>query len=272
MTTPAGAPLAAEPGMEPASSIPSAPDHPMAHRDAPDVAADTCPYLESAGGPWRMAMPSREHRCAALEPPAPQTTEKQRRHCLAAEHVDCPIYRAARSARATTLAAGADPGLVDLADRRRRPIARTAPILLESPRLMDHAMRLQFERGPGQLALIALMIVAFVIVALARLSSGATPSPSTGPTASPSTPAQSPLSSQAAEATPSVDPSVDPSVVPIVDPSIEPAASYRTSYTVRKGDTLAAIAGRFGTTVEKISRLNALTSTNLRIGQVLKIP
>lgn len=43
-------------------------------------------------------------------------------------------------------------------------------------------------------------------------------------------------------------------------------------YTVRSGDTLWLLAQRYGTTVDAIKRLNELTSDNLNIGQVLRIP
>ena len=43
-------------------------------------------------------------------------------------------------------------------------------------------------------------------------------------------------------------------------------------YTVRAGDTLFAIANRFQTTVDEIMRANNLTSTNISVGQILKIP
>ena len=45
-----------------------------------------------------------------------------------------------------------------------------------------------------------------------------------------------------------------------------------TEYVVRSGDTLWLLAQRYGTTVDAIKRLNGLTSDNLSIGQVLKIP
>jgi LysM repeat protein len=45
------------------------------------------------------------------------------------------------------------------------------------------------------------------------------------------------------------------------------------NYTVVAGDNLAAIAARFGTTVDAIARLNSIADPNaLTLGQVLKIP
>ena len=44
------------------------------------------------------------------------------------------------------------------------------------------------------------------------------------------------------------------------------------NYTVSKGDTLYSIAKEFNTTVDKIKSQNNLTSNNLAVGQVLKIP
>jgi LysM repeat protein len=234
---------------------------------AREAAVAICPYLVSESGAFRSVVPTRDHRCSAVEPASSQTTEKQRRHCLAAEHVDCSLYRAARAARATSLASGGlNPDVIDRLDRRRRAVARTAPVVLEPPRLVDQVTRLQFDRAPGQIALIGLMLVAFAVVAIARFSAGsAVPDSPPGPSqvaAASSTPRPTPATTPP----PSVAPSGDPSIAP------SPGPSFSTTYTVKKGDTLSVVAARFKTTVAKIVAANGLTTKTLKIGQVLKIP
>jgi len=49
-------------------------------------------------------------------------------------------------------------------------------------------------------------------------------------------------------------------------------ASSGRSYSVKKGDTLSAIARRNGTTVAKLKAANGLSSDNIGIGKVLKVP
>lgn len=51
----------------------------------------------------------------------------------------------------------------------------------------------------------------------------------------------------------------------------KPTENY-IEYVVKSGDNLYAIANKYGTTVDQIKSLNNLTSNNLSIGQVLKIP
>jgi hypothetical protein len=46
----------------------------------------------------------------------------------------------------------------------------------------------------------------------------------------------------------------------------------RGSYTVKKGDTLSAIAARNGTSVAKIKAANGMSSDFLSIGRVLRLP
>ena len=262
MTAPVEAEDASEQRPPGGPHAPDGPDpRPRPTTAARDAVSGICPYLTASGGSWRMSAPSRDHRCGAVDPPAPQSKDKQRRHCLADEHVECPTFRAARDARTALLAAGADPALVQAADLRRRPLARTAPVLLEPPRLVDQAVRLQFERGPGQIALIGLMVVAFAIVALTRLSvGGAAVAPSLEPS----------QQIAAASPTPSPTPTATPS--PSVSPSSSAAPSPRALYTVRKGDTLVTIAKKYATTAAKIKAFNGLTTSTLKVGQVLKIP
>jgi len=267
MTVPVGAPHPTDPAAaDLASDVPSvpAPDAPERARpvSAPEIAAAICPYLSSASGAWRSAGPSREHRCTALMPPAPQPSDKQRRHCLSADHVECSIFGAARTARETALAGGADPRRISAADDRRRPLPRTAPVLLEPPRLIDQVTRLQLDRAPGQVALVALMVVAFLVVALSRFSGGG-PATSPGPSfvaVGPSLPIETPSPTPFATPTPSGP------------PSASPGPSFRTTYRVKKGDTLASIAAKYKVTVAAIRAANGLKSNTIHSGQILKIP
>ncbi|HEX3429215.1 MAG TPA: LysM peptidoglycan-binding domain-containing protein [Candidatus Limnocylindrales bacterium] len=270
MTVPSSVPDAAD---EPAAAStdgpsvpPTADPPPFTPASAREATIATCPYLVSSGGAWRHASPSRDHRCGALEPPAPQPPDKQRRHCLSSAHEECAIFGAARAARAAALLPSGDPAVVAGIDARRRPIARTAPILLEQPGLVEQAVRLPFDRGPGQLALVALMVLAFAVVAIARLSSGGTQEP---------VPSAAPSVASVATASPSAEVALSPSPSAggsssEAPPSVEP--SFSSTYTVRKGDTLSGIATRFKTTAAALRALNGLTSSTLHTGQVLKIP
>jgi LysM repeat protein len=57
-----------------------------------------------------------------------------------------------------------------------------------------------------------------------------------------------------------------------IAPSASAGPAVRATYTVKKGDTLLAIAQKFKTTAAKIRAANGLKSSSLKIGQVLKIP
>ncbi len=43
-------------------------------------------------------------------------------------------------------------------------------------------------------------------------------------------------------------------------------------YTVKSGDTLYSIAKKYNTSVSEIIDLNYLTNSNLKVGQVIRIP
>lgn len=249
MTTPADA----------AAGPPRAPDRPgpatLDESSPPPSIGEICPYLLASQGGWRSAGPSRDHRCTAVDPPTPLSADKQRSLCLIAEHAGCPAFRAARAARASMIAPGLDPSVVAAADAGRRPVARAAPVIVEGPRL-------GLGSGSGtwplsQAALVGLMIVAFAVVLIARISTpGAqapSPSPSPVATASPSpTPTPTPIPS------PTVAPSGSGAVpagsgaLPSAAASQAGAASnpaFGTTYRVKAGDMNVGIASSFGTIV-----------------------
>lgn len=68
------------------------------------------------------------------------------------------------------------------------------------------------------------------------------------------------------------EPKVEKKVAPKV--AKEPAKQQALTYTVKKGDTLGSIAGKYGKkiTAKDIQNANKLTSDKLSIGQKLKIP
>jgi LysM repeat protein len=232
--------------------------------DVLDV-ADVCPYLIAADGAWRSARPSRDHRCGAIAPPPVLTPEKQRQLCLSEEHGTCATFRAARTRALGPPGSGPRPAPAE----PLWPIARTAPVVLESARPGLTSLPGIPGRASGQLLLAGLMVVAFIAVILARTSS---PGPaSTVPPASPSvaiTPSPTPRPTPRPTPSPSISASAE------VSPSASTAAAASPStYTVRRGDTLLAIAERFGVTVRALTEANGITDPSLlRIGQTLTIP
>jgi LysM repeat protein len=257
-------------------------DETGAPMDASRIAAALCPYLATPSGHWRSAFPIREHRCTAVSPPVPLAPEKQRRLCLVPAHDTCATYLAANLARSATLPAGSAIGAILAgAGRRRgpatghRPLARTTPILLERPRpglpISDAA-----SRAGGQVALIALLVLAFAAIALARLGSGG--APATAPAVSPSLSAlPSPVATVAPtpSASPTFSSSPSASARPSQKASPTPRASsvtYKT-YTVRSGDSLSSIARQFGVSPAALQKLTGIRNPSLlHPGQVLRIP
>jgi LysM repeat protein len=242
---------------------------------------DICPYLIASQGAWRSSTPNRDHRCTAVDPAAALPSDKQRTLCLTAEHAGCPAFRAARAARASMLAPGVDPAVVASADAARRPIARALPVVLEQPWLAIPGGIGTDSRTLYQAALVGLMILAFAVVLVARLSASdspaAAPSPAPPVVGSPSptaTPRPTPLptpSPSGSGAAPSGSGELPPSAAP--SQALESQApAVRTTYRVQAGDTLVGIAATFGTTVTAIRAVNGLSDANLRIGQLLKIP
>jgi LysM repeat protein len=149
------------------------------------------------------------------------------------------------------------------------PIARTAPVVLEAARPRIGSLPGVPERVSGQLILAVLMVFAFVAVILSRTTS---PEPAASP--KPSSPAITATARPTVRPTPRPTPSPSASS-PAASPSASAAAAIPSpqTYTVRRGDTLGAIAERFGVTIRELSEANGITDPSLlRIGQVITIP
>jgi LysM repeat protein len=236
-----------------------------------------CPFLVAESGGWRLGLPSREHRCGAFSPPASLAPEKQARLCLTPKHTGCATYLASQSARTERI------GTAPVRRATRWGLARTTSVI-EDPggiRARLHGAVLDRRRWPAIPALI--LITTLLVLALSGLRGGlpaaavATATPGQATHAVPTLPATmqpdaaSPIASVAASSTmPSSAPASAAAATPAA--STRPAASFRT-YKVRSGDTLGAIASRYGTTVSALVALNHLSDAGrLRIGQVLLIP
>ena len=251
---------------------------------------EVCPYLVAADGGWRSVQPTRDHRCTATSPVSPLSLAKQRELCLLPAHFGCATYQAAREIEAEA-AAPVEGGLW--------PETRSAVLSLEPASRGRAPMAGLTGRGTGQALLIGLMVVAFIVLIVARASppisgeppasfnvgvlGSADPGASAGsavpatpaPTATPDvTPAPTPVAS-ASEAPVSAPPSAVPaSGAPSADPSDLPSSSPTgASYRVRPGDTLSGIAARYGLTVRALRQANGIAPGGIiRPGQVLLIP
>ena len=63
-----------------------------------------------------------------------------------------------------------------------------------------------------------------------------------------------------------------PTVVEEPAPPPEPKSARATAYAVRSGDTLASIAAKFGTTVDRLMELNpGIDPTALRVGEPIRV-
>ncbi len=249
---------------------------------APNVAGlampQGCPFLVAEAGGWRLDVPSRDHRCAAVSPPAALTPEKQTRLCLTGAHTNCATYLASLSARETRVGAPVAP----VTDRTTRwGLARTTTVIQDAGGLRSRVIGLVLDRGRWPAIPAVLLVVTLLVLAISGLrGGGATPVATATPsrpastaaaTARPSTaPSTAPSTSAVPEPTSSSAPTMAPTARPTTSPG--PTETFRT-YKVKSGDTLSGIASDFGTTSRAIADLNGIkVSTTLHIGQILKIP
>ncbi len=162
-------------------------------------------------------------------------------------------------------------------------IARTTPIVLDQTRFDLRLPALRSDRVSGQFLLVGLLVVAFMAILITRSpgNGGAatgdpfrTPTPTTVAVAS-ATSRGTPKTTAAPLVTARPVGASQPP--PTAQPSSSVASQQPTTsgatYTVKRGDTLSAIATRFGTTVKVIAGLNHISDpSKIHAGQVLKLP
>jgi LysM repeat protein len=244
-------------------------------RDASAV-LEVCPFLAVEDRSWRSAYAAREHRCQAVTPPALLAIEKQRQLCLVPAHGTCATYLAARD-----VATAANPPGPGADGASLWASSSPAPVVLEPARRMG-ALPTASARSGGQALLVGLMVLAFLVLVIARTQ---TPGGSSGPSplvsgAAVAVATSSSAGTPTATGSPSTDPTPDPSSGPTPVASERPARTPSPSttpsgrrYRVKSGETLGSIAKRFGTTVKKLAALNKIADPRyIKIGQVLIIP
>jgi LysM repeat protein len=225
-----------------------------------------CPYLIAATGDWRLAAPTRDHRCAAFVPLTSLSLEKQARLCLTAEHTGCATYTASLTARTARGGAG-EP----IERAGRWGFARTTPLIEDTGGLRGTLITMIGDRRTWPAIPAVLLVATLIAVGISGIRgegpAAAVASPS--PTPEPSLQVQ-PTPDLTLEPAPSSTP--DLSLAPSPSTAATPAPSFRL-YTVKSGDTLSAIATTFNTTVSAIVKLNNISDPRtLHVGQVLKIP
>ena len=235
------------------------PTAPPAAPEAATAALEACPHLVSVDGSWHGAAPSRAHRCRLLASGRP-TLDRQREHCLAPAHVVCPTW----------LESHGDAGPRE----RPGPYVPMTTVILEGP-----GLGLPSEAAARRMVAPATVVVVGVALGALVLARGPLAPPTSGagdggpsPTATAAGAHTAPTAAPGTESTPAPTQGAAPTRRPA--PSSEPSATPRPStYKVKSGDTLSAIAARFETTVAEIAALNGITKPSLiRVGQVLKIP
>lgn len=238
-----------------------------------------CPFLVADAGGWRLDIPTRDHRCAAFSPPASLSPEKQARLCLTPAHTGCATYLASLTARTERL--GATP----VRRATRWGLARTTSIIEDPGGIRARVMAIVLDRRRWPAIPAVILVTTLFVLALSGFRAGVPASPvataspgaaaATSPASAATTPGPAATTDAAspAPATSAPETVPPPTAKPTKPPATsKPAATFRT-YTVQRGDTLTAIASRFGTTVAAIVRLNDLPNRNsLSIGQVLRIP
>jgi hypothetical protein len=215
------------------------------------------------------------HRCYAEELPIALDRGQQARLCLTTAHERCDRFLAHETRNGGLTPAGS--GLVD-------GLVSTRMILAPDPAWRGIAGRARRAPAGSLLAIgaagVALGIGGVAVAsglagdvlrdAFAVAPSAGPPSPSPTPTAT-ATPSVTPSATPTPTVTPT--PTPIPSPTPMPAPTVAPTPPPQETYVVQEGDTLAAIAQRFGTTVSALQAANDIDDPDeIIIGQTLVIP
>jgi LysM repeat protein len=261
---------------------------------APPARDRVCPYLGVVDDPaTHYAFPSSAQRCHSDGRPFAIDLAKQSKDCLTAQHVTCPRFHpvANRPVRAGALRDAIAVTATTASLERVEPgtSARVATTLAGGPwPRASRSRRLAKILVVAVLAIVAglggLQLGSWVAaqsggsqvtpipsgasLSAARLASAPPASVSAVPTGTPSPTASSPQASPGSS--PSGTPAGGVEGVTAPPPTHVPQDLV---YVVKRGDTLTAIAGRYGVSVEAVKRLNRLKDPNLIfIGQHIRVP
>jgi LysM repeat protein len=206
-----------------------------------------CPLLGTRADPrTHFAYPTPEHQCYAHTRVSPLTQDEQQALCLTANHTNCRFYLAHQSRRNATRAASESLERVSTP----RPPWRPSPYLAATLGLLFVVLcgSLLILSGLPQAAALALIPTTTPTVTR-------TPTRTSTPTPVPPTATPAPPTS-----TPTATPTIPPTATPII-------------YVVQTGDTLGAIAAKYGVTTQAIMDANGITDPRLiRAGSRLVIP
>jgi len=214
--------------------------------------------------------PDRGHRCHAEPIPSVVERSYQQRVCLSDGYARCDRYLE-HSAR-----------LGDPRNRYRHGLTSTRLVIPGEPAwAVAAASRRQIRRSQlaGLAAALAVVAAGAVAVASGALPAGLallnSPSPGETPVPSVPSPSSTPTASPTATSAPTPTPpkpTASPTLAATPAPTAAPTPPPRT-YVVVQGDTLGAIAARFGTTANAIAAANGISNPNeINPGQVLVIP
>jgi LysM repeat protein len=261
---------------------------------------EICPFLAAARDPDSVLnYTSPENRCYKLGDPVEVTANYQAEYCLRARHWFCPVYTGAIKRPPLPIHGVTSP--LPTKDEAERPTIPARPAAMQKqnpPSQPSQPTRRQPQPSRAARLIIGLALVGVIaaggLYVFSRQNSAlVTPTP-TAITIEPTitdtmipTPTELPSETPTLTPTPSETPTATPTHTPTASetPTITPTASitptlkacqiptYWIKYNVAAGETYFKIAGRFGTTVEALQRVNCLSDPGrLYAGQTIYVP